>query len=68
MPHKTKEVRDVVRKYDVQIVGLLDTRVKESRMQTVLNNTLPSWRIEHNYHHSEMRKIWVCWKICIGRV
>lgn len=31
MPHKHKEVREFVNKYDLDIVGLLDMRVHENK-------------------------------------
>lgn len=44
-----KEVSEFGRKFYLEIVGILDTMVLESRLQTMINNCLPGWRIEHKY-------------------
>lgn len=37
MNHKQAEVRELVKKYDISLIGLLDTRVQESKMHIVLS-------------------------------
>lgn len=66
MPHKQKEVGDLVRKHGINVVGILDTRVQERNLSSVTNNCFAGWQIERNYNYSEHGKIWVCWKQSIG--
>lgn len=68
MPQKQREVRNFVRKYDLELVGIVDTRIQEHKVQTVLNSCLPGWILEHNYQYAEAGKIWVCWRTSIGMV
>lgn len=56
-----KEIREYVREYKVEIVGLFDTRVQQSKMVQVMANSLPGWYLETNYSQYMMGKIWVCW-------
>lgn len=68
MPHKQKEVREYVRKYELQMVYLLNTRVQENKMVIVVKNCFPGQTIKHNYHSSVMGKIQVCWAPSIGSI
>lgn len=68
MPHKQKEVGAVARKYDLDIIGIVDTRVQETNMQMVLNNCLPGWGVFDNYSVNGAGRIWLCWKPTVGIV
>lgn len=41
MPQKQKEVRDFARKFDLEIVGTVDTRGTENKLQAVMNLCFP---------------------------
>lgn len=68
LTHKQKEEWDYVRKYDLEMVGILDTREQQVRIGNIIDNCVPRWCVEHNYLYNSSGKIWVCWKPTIGIV
>lgn len=47
IPHKRREVSEIVGKLEVDIVGIMDTRIQENKVMNVMNNCLVGgkWRI-----------------------
>ena len=41
--------------------GIIETHVKQLKMQKFVNGLLPSWYFDDNYGFSELGKIWVIW-------
>lgn len=68
MHQKQKEVKDIARRMDIEIVGLLDTRVPKSKMNMAVNNCSLGWMGVRNYLYNATGKIWVCWNPRIGTV
>lgn len=60
--HKQIAVRELVKKRDLNLIGLLDTKVQERKVTQILNNSLLGWQCEHNYMHNDSCKLWVCWR------
>lgn len=54
IPYKKKEMRELMRKFSLEMVALLDTRVSENKMHTVMNNYLTGWSVLSNYQHCEV--------------
>lgn len=42
-------------------VCLLETHVQEPNVSGILNSILPGWRLQANYEHSPLGKLWVVW-------
>lgn len=49
MIKKQTEVRELVKKHDVIIVGLLDSRIEESKVSFILDSCLPAWMVDRDY-------------------
>lgn len=41
--------------------GLIETHVKQPKVQKFVNGLLPGWSFENNYGFSDLGKIWVVW-------
>ena len=59
---KQKKVVNRVRKRNVEVVCLLETRVKKNKMQEIISNKFPGWRFLHNYDYAYNRRIWLLWQ------
>ena len=60
-PLKQKELRSLVRDHSLNVVCILETRVRRHNSVRIFNSILPGWELHHNYEHSELGRIWVCW-------
>ena len=45
----------------VTMAGLIETRVKEKNMKTVLKGIVPGWKMINNYNASPNEIIWLVW-------
>lgn len=70
-PLKQSEVKSMIAKYKVAVMGVLETRVRKESMCTVwekikLNQC--QWSLEHNYLMSDQGRIWVLYdtrQVCL---
>ena len=60
-PLKQKELRSLVRDHSLSVVCILETRVRSHNSVRIFNSILPGWELHHNYEHSKIGRIWVCW-------
>jgi exonuclease III len=61
IPFKQQEVRKEVKRLNVNIICLVETRVKKDKAQNIKNTVLPGWNLIHNYDMHWLGRIWVCW-------
>jgi len=61
MPLTQKEVRKVVRRLNLAIVCLVETRVKVDNFPRIVASMLPGWKVINNYSQHYLGKIWICW-------
>lgn len=61
IPFKQQEVRKEVKRLNVNIICLVETRVKKDKAQNIKNAVLPGWNLIHNYDMHWLGRIWVCW-------
>ena len=59
---KQKEVVNRIRNMKIQLVGLLETRVKEYNSQSIISKYFQGWKWAHNYSTAYNGRIWVLWK------
>ena len=45
---------------DLDVVCILETRVRISNKDRIFNSLLPGWRLFHNYDHALLGRIWIC--------
>ena len=45
----------------VNMAGLIEIRVKEKNMKTVLKGIVPGWKMVNNYNVSPNGRIWLVW-------
>uniref|UniRef100_A0A1S3YJW7 Uncharacterized protein n=1 Tax=Nicotiana tabacum TaxID=4097 RepID=A0A1S3YJW7_TOBAC len=61
-PHKQKELRLFLRKYKVDVMGCLDTRVKERKSARIISQVAREWNLCCNYNAHPNGRIWLLWK------
>ena len=61
-PLKQREVVGRVRRLNVSIVCLLETRVKRLKMQKIVDKQFQGWKLYHNYSEALNGRIWLLWK------
>ncbi|MDV3166622.1 MAG: hypothetical protein Q8807_03105 ['Waltheria sp.' little leaf phytoplasma] len=61
-PLKQKEIVKRIYKLKVDVVFLLETRVKYSKMGSIVERWFKGWSYLHNYDHAVNGRIWVLWK------
>ena len=61
-PLKQNEVASRIRKLNISLVCLLETRVKFHKMQGIVGKMFPGWSIFHNYEYARNGRIWMIWR------
>ena len=59
---KHSVIKKWVEEQNFQFGCILETRVQESKMQTVGNQIFKDWSILTNYEHNRRGRIWVVWR------
>ncbi|GMI83892.1 hypothetical protein HRI_002058500 [Hibiscus trionum] len=66
-PLKRKSVLKVVNSYKVDILCLLETRVKEGNAVDIVNSHFQGWELFNNYEHAVNGRVWIlsrgCWSV-----
>lgn len=60
-PLKQKELVKCVRRLNVSIICLVETRVREENVRKFKYGMFPNWKIIHNYSSHVLGRIWICW-------
>ena len=50
-----------IRRLKVDLVCLLETKVKEHKMREIIDKWFPGWKIFHNYTQAVNGRIWMLW-------
>ena len=58
---KHREGRSLIRKYNLSLVGLNETRVRSNKFQSIAHAICPSWKSFSNYNRHPNGRIWVLW-------
>ncbi|XP_056688426.1 uncharacterized protein [Spinacia oleracea] len=61
-PSKITKVKKLVSSYNIKLIALLETRVKSSKYQSIMNKFGHSWAWENNYLHCPRGRIWLGWQ------
>ncbi|XP_056688014.1 uncharacterized protein [Spinacia oleracea] len=61
-PSKVVEVRRFLQKNKVDVVALVETRVREINVKKIQNKLGGEWKWEMNYSYSPKGRIWVGWR------
>ena len=61
-PNKQEEIKHFLHKHDIGIVGLLETKVKIPKVETIASKIFPRWRWHHNFNQNAKGRIWLAWK------
>ena len=67
---KQDSVLALLCKHNISFVGLVETRVKSPKANTVSKAICSKWNWHFNYEHHVNGRIWVGWdpNICVGRM
>ena len=60
-PSKHKEVIDFVKKEDIKIMSILETKVKMENEAKIFYNSFKNWKFLSNSQPDLPARIWVCW-------
>ena len=60
-PYKQKEVRSLIRKKRLSLIGLNETRVRNHKHQETIHSICPTWSFLTNYSSHPNGRIWVLW-------
>ena len=55
---KQREVVGRIRRLNINVVCLLETRVRHNKMLKIFNNQFSSWKLHHNYNDAPNGRIW----------
>ena len=58
-PLKQKDIVGRIRSLKVQMVCLLETRVKENKSQSIIDRHFKGWKWIHNYREAYNGRIWI---------
>lgn len=60
-PSKHREVFDFVHKKNIQIMSLLETKVKHDNEANIFGKSFKNWNLLSNSNSDSTARIWVCW-------
>jgi len=60
--NKQEEIKIFLHKNDIGILGLLETKVKIPKVETIASKIFPCWRWHHNFYQNVKGRIWLAWK------
>lgn len=52
----------------IRLVGLLETKVKEKKVNSIANNIFQGWHWYHTFHLNPKGRIWIAWQPRVFRV
>ena len=55
-------VRKWVKDQDIQFGCLIETRVKESKVERIVGEVFSGWNLISNYEYSRLGRLWVLWR------
>jgi hypothetical protein len=61
-PSKHLEVKNMIRVHKIDLICLLETRVKIHNADKVRSCIVPNWDYVYNYDQHTLGRIWICWK------
>ncbi|XP_019257622.1 PREDICTED: uncharacterized protein LOC109235826 [Nicotiana attenuata] len=59
--HKQKEVKTFLAKNKVDVMGRIETRVKEHKAKKIQKKIAQGWNVYCNYPYAENGRIWILW-------
>ncbi|XP_075088499.1 uncharacterized protein LOC142170480 [Nicotiana tabacum] len=59
--YKQKELKQYLIDNQIRLVGLVETRVKENKAQSIATKVAPKWDRLTNYTEAINRRIWILW-------
>ena len=59
-PLKQREVRSFVKSKAIDLICLVETRVRAPNRDRIFSSLFPGWRLFHNYEHALLGRIWIC--------
>ena len=60
-PDKTKEVRHFLETNNISVIGLMETKIKEAKVENIFKKLGNNWNWRNNYNHHAKGRIWVGW-------
>ena len=57
-----EDVRIFLQEKQIGLVGLLETKVKEDKVDRIANNIFQGWNWHHNFTSHIRRRIWIAWR------
>lgn len=60
---KQREIRSLVKGLKLQVICIIDTRVKSGKVDRIKETILLGWGFVSNYEFHHLGRIWVCWNI-----
>lgn len=60
-PNKMKAMKQLVKKHKIQVITLIETKVREGNGEKVKKNLGNRWNWSHNYLFSHKGRLWVGW-------
>jgi len=67
-PNKQEDVKTFLQKNQISLIGLLETKAKKEKVQTVAARSFQGWEWQHNFHQTAKGRIWVAWKPQVYRI
>ncbi|GAV93114.1 Exo_endo_phos domain-containing protein, partial [Cephalotus follicularis] len=58
---KQREVKSLILKYNVALLGILETRVRAANKEKVARSFGRGWRVATNHSQSLLGRIWILW-------
>ncbi|XP_019235765.1 PREDICTED: uncharacterized protein LOC109216089 [Nicotiana attenuata] len=66
--YKQKEVREYIRSNKINLVGLVETKVKETNAYRIANPLVPGWGTLTNYNEARNGRVWILWDTNVLKV
>ena len=67
-PNKQEDLKLFLRMNKVGLIGLLETKVKQNKVDIMASKILPGWQWQHNFLLNPKGRIWMAWKSSIYQI
>lgn len=65
---KQRDIRSTIKRLNVKIFCILETRVQRVKAEKIHGAILPGWGWISNYDYHHLGRIWVCWDQALLKV
>ena len=61
-PNKQEDLKVFLQSYQIDFIGLLETKIKQAKVDYIASNVFRGWRWSHNFSAGDHGRIFIAWR------